>query len=274
MPLDRVIGIIGAGAMGEALATGVIRAGLVEPERLYVTDVRKERLDYLRAKLGVSPLSDNRQLVGASQVVILAVKPPIVAPVLEEIAPVITAAHTLISIAAGITLSFMEQHLPPGVPVVRVMPNTPCLVGAGASAFALGRYARSEDAALAREIFAAVGIAVEVPEDQLDIVTGLSGSGPAYVYLLIEALSDGAVRLGLPRHVAVQLAAQTVYGAAKMVLSTGEHPAALKDAVTTPGGTTAAGLFALEEAGVRAAFARAVERATRRAAELSKRGAK
>jgi len=267
---EKTIGIIGAGAMGEALATGIVRAGLVRPADLYISDVRQERLDGLRTRLGVTPLADNKQLVSVSRVVILAVKPPVVAPVLDEIAPALTSAHTLISIAAGITLAFIEERLPPGVPVVRVMPNTPCLVGAGASAFALGRYAQTEDARRAREILEAVGMAVEVPEEHLDIVTGLSGSGPAYAYLVIEALSDGAVRLGLPRQLAIRLAAQTLYGAAKMILSSEEHPARLKDAVTTPGGTTAAGLFALEEAGVRAAFARAVEQATRRAMELSK----
>ncbi|HAG06951.1 MAG: Pyrroline-5-carboxylate reductase [Clostridia bacterium 62_21] len=266
----KAIGIIGAGAMGEALATGIVRAGLVRPADLYMTDVRRERLDYLQTRLGITPLTDNKQLASISRVVILAVKPPVVGPVLGEVASALTPEHTVISIAAGVTLAFIEQRLAPGVPVVRVMPNTPCLVGAGASAFALGRYAQAEDAARAREVLEAVGIAVEVPEEHLDIVTGLSGSGPAYAYLVIEALSDGAVRLGLPRQVAVRLAAQTLYGAAKMVLSSEEHPARLRDAVTTPGGTTAAGLFALEEAGVRAAFARAVERATRRATELSK----
>ncbi|MEW5761669.1 MAG: pyrroline-5-carboxylate reductase [Bacillota bacterium] len=264
------IGIIGAGAMGEALATGIVNAGLVPARSLYLADVRKERLDYLHARLNITPVADNRELAGVSRVVILAVKPPVVARVLEEIAPALTAGHTLISIAAGITLSFIEQRVPPGVPVVRVMPNTPCLIGAGASAFALGKHAGAEDARRTREIFEAVGIAVEVPEAQLDIVTGLSGSGPAYVYLVIEALADGAVRLGLPREVAVRLAAQTLSGAARMVLTVGEHPARLRDAVTTPGGTTAAGLFALEEAAVRAAFARAVEQAARRATELSK----
>ena len=271
MPLRGLkIGLIGGGAMGGALAAGLVKSGQVPPTSVLVSDVAIERLRRLAEEYGVSTLQDNRRLSKETDIVLLAVKPDTILPVLKEIGSLLRPEQTVISIAAGVSLGFIEQHIPHPVPVVRVMPTTPCSVGAGASAYALGRNAGPRDAARVMAIFSAVGRVVEVKEELLDAVTGLSGSGPAYVYLFIEAMADGGVRMGLPRDVAVMLAAQTLLGAARMVLSGGMHPAELKDRVVTPGGTTAAGLLVLEERGVKAALIRAVEAATLRSRELTK----
>ena len=216
-------------------------------------------------------MSANAEVLAAADVVLLAVKPQMMASLLAEVRPAIQPRHLLVSIAAGVTLPQLASSLPPGTRTVRVMPNTPCLVGASASGFAKGPHATDADVELVATFFGAVGNAFPLAEHLLDAVTGLSGSGPAFVYLMIEAMADGGVRVGLPREVALQLAAQTVFGSAKMVLATGQHPAALKDAVASPGGTTIAGLHALERAGARAAFMDAVEAATKRAAELGQR---
>lgn len=263
------IGCLGGGAMGEALLTGVIEAGLVSPRDVFVTDVRNERTGYLKEKLGVNAAADNRRAASGADILILAVKPQVVASLLEEIAPDLVPEKSVISIAAGINTGFIEKFFDLPVPVVRVMPNTPCLVGAGASAVSPGKHAQKAHLDQAMAIFSAAGRAEVVPEQLLDVVTGLSGSGPAYMYLILEGLVDGAVRLGLPRSTALLLCAQTMLGAARMVLETGQHPAMLKDMVTTPGGTTIAGLFALEEGGMRGLLMEAVEAATRRSQELS-----
>jgi len=255
--------------MGEALLTGIVRAGLVLPRDIYVADVRRERLEYLAEKLGVNPAAGGASVAEAVDVIILAVKPQVVEAVMREIAPALTPEKTVISIAAGITADDIESFAGRPVPVVRVMPNTPCLVGAGASAVSAGRHAGAEHVEMALAIFGSAGRAVAVPESLLNAVTGLSGSGPAYMYLVLEGLVDGAVRQGLPRDVALVLCAQTMLGAARMVLETGEHPARLKDMVTTPGGTTIAGLAALEAGAVRGHLMKAVEAAVRRARELS-----
>jgi pyrroline-5-carboxylate reductase len=201
---------------------------------------------------------------------VLAVKPQSMKALLEEIRPLLTERHLIVSIAAGVSLRQLADGIGARRRLVRVMPNTPCLVGASASAYTPGEGATAEDAALVERLLKAVGVAFRVPENLLDAVTGLSGSGPAFVYLMIEALSDGGVRVGLPRDAAAALAAQTVLGAAKMVLETGSHPGVLKDQVASPGGTTIAGLHALERGGVRGAIMDAVEAATRRATELGK----
>jgi pyrroline-5-carboxylate reductase len=212
--------------------------------------------------------ADNLGVVKAARVVIIAVKPAQVAGLLQEIKGALTKDHLLVSIAAGVPLAKLEANVPAGTRVVRVMPNTPALVGAGASAFALGSAARAEDAGLVQELLSAVGYACQVSEPLLDAVTGLSGSGPAYVYQVIEALSDGGVAAGLPRDIATKLAAQTVLGSARMVLETGLHPGTLKDQVTSPGGTTIEGLHELEKAGVRAGFMNAVRAAAEKSRKL------
>lgn len=270
MPLrEHKIGFLGGGAMAEALITGLLRTGVVAPLNIYASDVNLKRLEYLEKNLGINVITDNTKVVKETDIVILSVKPNVIPLLLKEIAPAARRGQTFISIAAGVTIESIETCLNGPFPVVRVMPNTPCLVGEGASAVCAGKHAGREEVKKALAIFSAAGKAVEVQESLLDCVTGLSGSGPAYMYLILEGFIDGAVRLGLPRDIARVLITQTMLGASKMMLETGEHPAKLKDAVTTPSGTTMAGLYALEEGGVRAHLMKAVEAATRRSSELS-----
>lgn len=216
---------------------------------------------------GGDALESNAEVASNCDVLVLAVKPQQMSRAMSEITAATSDRHLVVSIAAGIKLATIAASLPKGR-LVRVMPNTPCLIGQGASAYALGRDATTQDAALVEQTLSAVGRWAAVDEKLLDAVTGLSGSGPAYAFVIIEALSDGGVRMGLPRDVATLLAAQTLRGAAEMLIASGEHPAVLKDQVASPGGTTIAGLQALEAGGLRAALMAAVETATRRAAEL------
>jgi pyrroline-5-carboxylate reductase len=264
------IGFLGTGQMATALAKGWLAAGLARADRLMGSDPLPQAREKFQAVTGARAVADNREVVAGDDVVVLAVKPQAMAKLLSEIRPVVTERHLIVSIAAGITLKQITDGLGPNLRVIRVMPNTPCLLGASASAFAPGENATADDAALAQRLLNAVGKACQLPENLLDAVTGLSGSGPAFVYVIIEALSDGGVRMGVPRDVASMLAAQTVLGAARMVLETGMHPGALKDAVASPGGTTIAGLHAMERGCVRGALIDAVEAATRRATELGK----
>ncbi|MDA8233391.1 MAG: pyrroline-5-carboxylate reductase [Clostridia bacterium] len=266
----KKIGFIGAGAMAEALLTGIVKAGLTQPENLCASDVSQERLAHLTDKLGVRKVESNNQLSTESEIIILAVKPQVVSGVLEDIRQVVKPGQVVVSIAAGITISTMEAILGQPVAVVRVMPNTPCLVGAGASALALGTHAGFAEESAVSAILGAVGKVVTIKENLLDSVTGLSGSGPAYMYVILEAFADAGVKVGLPRDVALTLAAQTMLGAAKMVLETGEHPGKLKDMVTTPGGTTINGLYALEKGNLRYTLMKAVKKAAERSAEMSK----
>jgi pyrroline-5-carboxylate reductase len=264
------IGFLGAGKMATALAQGWLRAGLVRADRVRASDPVATARSAFAEATGVQTLPGNRQVVADSDVVVLAVKPQQMTEVLQDIAPAVnTGRPLLVSIAAGVGLQAITHCLgASGCRLIRVMPNTPCLVGASASAYAAGPGATADDVALVARLFNAVGRAFAVPEKQLDAVTGLSGSGPAFVFVVIEALSDGGVRMGLPRELATQLAAQTVFGSAKLLLETGQHPSALKDMVASPAGTTIAGLHALERGGLRAALIDAVEAATRRSAEL------
>lgn len=261
---------IGGGNMGEALIKGLLTGLGVHPRDITATDVLPERCHYLHTTYGVTALTDNRQAVQTSAVVVLAVKPQVMAAVLEEIAPVVTSNHLVISIAAGITLQTLQGALGADRRVVRVMPNTPALVLAGAAGIAPGQAATQQDVTLVERIFNAVGRAVVVSDELMDVVTGLSGSGPAFIFALIEGLSDGGVLMGLSRQTATLLAAQTVLGAAKMVLETGKHPGELKDMVTSPAGTTIAGMQALESGGLRGLMMEAVRRATERSAALGR----
>lgn len=266
--LSQRVGFIGAGQMATALGQGLVRRGVVAADQVFASDPAAEARQRFHESTGGNVTADNHDVVRQSDVVILAVKPQQLLPVLDDLRGQVTARHLVVSIAAGVRLATLADRLGDGPRLVRVMPNTPCLVGFGASAYCLGPKAMPDDGQLVRQMFEAVGSAWEVEEKQLDAVTGLSGSGPAFVYVMIEALSDGGVRMGLPRVVATALAAQTVRGAAEMVLATGEHPAVLKERVTSPGGTTIAGLHAMEAAAFRGAVMAAVEAAARRSAEL------
>jgi pyrroline-5-carboxylate reductase len=261
------IGFLGAGKMATALAKGFIRAGLVTPSQVLASDNSEAACTAFTRETGARTSAFNPDVVTFARVLVLAVKPDQVGAVLSEVRARITEKQLVISIAAGVPLARLQDGLPSGTRVVRVMPNTPALLGASATAFALGKDAQPDDADLAMKLFSAVGLAVQVKEPLLDAVTGLSGSGPAYVYMVIEALSDGGVAAGLPRDVATRLAAQTVLGSARMVLETGRHPGALKDMVTSPGGTTIEGVHELEKGKLRGTLMNAV----RAAAEKSKR---
>jgi pyrroline-5-carboxylate reductase len=267
---DLRIGFLGAGKMATALARGWLGAGLASPSQLLASDLLPQAREAFSTATGSRTVSDNRQVLKESNLIVLAVKPQSLAALFAEIRPGVTSQHLLISLAAGFSLQRLEEGLGPGTRLVRVMPNTPCLVGAGTCAYSGAKGASAEDLALVDRLLQAVGRAFLVPENLLDAVTGLSGSGPAFVFVMIEALSDGGVRVGLSREVATALAAQTVLGAARMVLETGLHTGVLKDMVASPGGTTIAGLYALEKGGLRGVLMDAVEAATRRANELGK----
>lgn len=268
MKLTQTIGFLGTGNMAEALIKGLIAAGVVEPKQIHGSDPRRERCDELAARFGIHMTANNAEVVRAAEIVVLAVKPQILPKVLDEIAPHLRPSTLVISIAAGVPVSAIEPRLPEGTRVVRTMPNTPALVGAGATAIAAGQHAKDDDVEATRRIFDAVGMTVVLDESQLDAVTGLSGSGPAYVFLIIEALSDAGVKVGLSRYNAQALAAQTLLGSAKLLIETKEHPGRLKDMVTSPGGTAIAGLHTLEAGGLRTTLINAVEAATHRSREL------
>lgn len=256
--------------MATALARGFVACGLVEPSTIAASDPVPEAAERFSSETGGRMLPGNRQVAEAAEVLVLAVKPQQMPAVLAELRGSVSNQHLVISVAAGVPLATLAAGLGAGPRLVRVMPNTPCLIGEGASAFAAAATATPADRALVKQLLESVGRALEVDEKLLDAVTGLSGSGPAFAFVVVEALADGGVRMGLPRDVALQLAAQTVRGAAGMVLASGHHPAVLKDQVASPGGTTIAGLQALEAGGLRAALMAAVEAATRRSAELGR----
>ena len=254
--------------MATALARGFIRAGLVTGKQVTGSDPLPAARDAFKKESGASTVKTNTDVARASNVLILATKPDQTAAALGEIRDEFRREHLLISIAAGVPIAKLEAALPVGARVIRVMPNTPALIGESATAYALGKSATAADGVLAQKLFSAVGVAMQVKESLLDAVTGLSGSGPAYVYQFIEALSDGGVAAGLPRDVATKLAAQTVLGGAKMVLETGQHPGALKDMVTSPGGTTIEGLHELEKGKLRGTVISAVRAATEKSKKL------
>jgi len=265
---NKQVGILGTGNMGEALIHGLLYGHLCRPEQIFCSDVRAERLKAIREKYGVKSTSHNVEVVKQSDIVILAVKPQIMKPVVEEIAKYLDLSKLIISIAAGVPLDAIEACARKDLKLIRVMSNICVSVREGVSAIAGGKHALKEDLMMAKTIFDSVGKSLFIEEDLLDAVTGLSGSGPAYIFLIIDALADAGVKVGLSRDDALILAPQTVLGAAKMLIETGEHPGKLKDMVTSPGGTAIAGLHTLEEGGLRTTLINAVEVATQRSKAL------
>jgi pyrroline-5-carboxylate reductase len=263
------LAVIGAGKMGETLISSWLAAGVVVPQGVVATAHHGPRLEQLAQHFGIRSTLNNREAVAASDVILLCVKPQVAESVLAEIREVLTPRHLLLSIVAGLTTTMIEAQLGEiAVPVVRAMPNTPSRVGHGMTAVCGGRHALAEHLELGNALFARLGRSLVLEEKYFDAVTGLSASGPAFLYIVIEALAEGGVKVGLPRKVATELAAQTCLGAGHMVLETGDHPALLKDEVTTPGGCTMEGILALEAGGLRVTLINAVVEARRRAAEL------
>jgi pyrroline-5-carboxylate reductase len=267
MHIDRKLGFIGVGNIGEALVKGLLAVGAAKPEQIWVSTRRKERVEEIKKVYGVHAGS-NADVAREAEVVVLAVKPQILDQVLRGISHELSHEKLIISVAAGVPIAALERRLHPPMRIVRAMPNTPATVGAGATAIAAGEHATDADLALATSLFDSVGMTVQLEESQLDAVTGLSGSGPAYLFLIIEALADAGVKVGLSRRASLQLAAQTVLGSAKLLIQSGQHPGVLKDMVTSPGGTAIAGLHTLEAGGLRNVLMNAVEAATRRSREL------
>ncbi len=263
------IGFLGGGRMAEALVRGILQGGLVTADDIHVVDPDSGRCRLMEDTYKITASTEYTP-VWDCDIIILAVKPQVMGILLDECRDHIQPKHLLVSIAAGIPLEFMEQRLAEGCRVVRVMPNTPALVLAGASALSPGKAVSDDDLALARQIFDAVGISVVLAESYLDAVTGLSGSGPAYVFAFLESLIEAGLKVGLARDDAEKLAQQTILGSVQLAVETGEHPAQLKAMVTSPGGTTIAGLHELEKAGFKAGIMNAVEAATHRSRELGK----
>ena len=268
--IGKRIGFIGAGQMGSALIRGFLEKGLFTQDEICASDPSEDRRSFMKKECGVRVFSSNKDTMKRSDIVLLAVKPQVMEQVLRDIKEHLEGRHLICSIAAGVTTEFIESRLIDGVRVVRVMPNTPSLIHQGAAAICKGTHATDHDLAICVEMFESVGIAVGVPEALMDAVTGLSGSGPAYCFRFVEALTEGGVMEGLPREVAQRLAVQTVIGAAILVSSSSKHPAELEAMVTSPGGTTIQGLFALEKNGFSGAVMEAVSRATKRSRELGK----
>jgi pyrroline-5-carboxylate reductase len=267
---NKKLAVVGAGHMGTALIGGMLRAKLLPAKNVIASRRGEEALEELRRKWRIHALSDNKKAVAQADVVMLAVKPQMAAQVLAEIAPFVKPHTLIISIMAGITTQTISRKLKTDCPVVRAMPNTPALVEAGATAICAGAHAKDADMALAESVFASVGTVVRLPETAMDAVTGLSGSGPVYLFMVIEAMIDGGVKMGIPRQIAAKLAAQTVFGAAKLVIETGKHPAILKDEVTTPGGTAIQAIHSLEANGLRSVLIDAIVAASQRSAEISR----
>jgi pyrroline-5-carboxylate reductase len=269
---NKKIGFIGGGNMAEALIKGLVSASFIEAKNIFASEPSQSKRDALHAAYKIKVTGDNRELTKKCDIIILAVKPQILKEVLADIGSLVNSGKLVISVAAGVPISIIDESLRGDTndkfSVVRTMPNTPALVQEGVTAIASGKNVTKMDVKIAHRIFEAVGCTVDVEEDQLDAVTGLSGSGPAYIFMLIESLSDAGVKMGLSREVANTLTIQTVLGAAKLARETGKHPGELKDMVTSPAGTTIAGLHALEEGGLRTTMMNAVEDATLRSREL------
>jgi pyrroline-5-carboxylate reductase len=264
----KKLALVGAGKIGEALLSGILSSQLVPVSNVVATDADQTRADYIGEKYGVKTYTNNRQAVTGADLVLLCVMPQRVRDVLREVRKAVRKDTLVISVAASVRTALIERELDRGVRVIRVMPNTPCLIRQGMSALCRGKYASDEDLQVAQAVFASMGRTVVVDERHMDTITGLSASGPAYVYMIIESLAEAGVKLGLPRELSTELSAQTLLGSAAMVLHTGEHPAKLKDVVTTPAGCTIDGLLELEEGGLRVTLIKAVVRAAERAKEL------
>ena len=268
MKLDTSVALIGAGKLGESLVRGLIDAGTVDAARVTVTAAHRSRPERLAQELGVHAGASNREAAKGAGLVIIAVKPQQVGAVLEDLRGTLEPTQLLVSVAASVGTTFIESKLRGPIPVVRAMPNTPALIRCGMTAIAPGSHARDEHLSMARSVFNAVGRTVVVDEKHMDAITGLSASGPAFIYIVIESLAEGGVKVGLPRDLAIELAAQTVLGAGAMVIQTGQHPALLKDQVTTPAGCTIDGILKLEEGGLRVTLIKAVVEAAERAKQL------
>jgi pyrroline-5-carboxylate reductase len=265
---DKKLAVLGAGKLGGILLRAYLKQELFSPKRVTATVKHGEKASALSRELGVSVTTENRKAVHGADIVLLGVKPQVVGDVLKEIAPELSERTLVISVAASVPTSYIEQRLGEKVPVVRAMPNTPSAVGCGMTGICRGAHAGAEHLEMARAMFNAVGRTVVVDEKNMDAVTGLSASGPAFAYIILESLAEAGVKVGLPRDVATLLAAQTMKGAASVVLETGDHPALLKDAVTTPAGCTIDGIMELEEGKLRVTLIKAVVKATSRAGEL------
>jgi pyrroline-5-carboxylate reductase len=268
LPQVRVA-VLGAGKMGGILLQAFLKENLFAPDQIHATRTKAESALALSTQWGVDVGTNNLQAASRSDLILIAVKPFQVPDLIAEIRPALTKDKTIVSIAASVKTRSIEEAAGIEIGVIRAMPNTPSALGAGVAALCRGRFVSDRQMELAQRIFETVGRTVTVEEKHMDAVTGLSGSGPAYIYIIIEALAEAGVKVGLPRDIATQLAAQTAYGAAKMVLETGYHPALLKDAVTTPAGCTIDGILELEEGGLRVTLIKAVMRATERARQLA-----
>ncbi len=266
--LDRRLAVLGAGKIGGILLRAFLEQKLVQPKRVHATVRHAEKARVLAKQLGIEASTDNRAAVRGADIVLLAVKPQAVREVLEEIKPEMKPGKLIVSVVASVPTQLMEKYLGLDAPVVRAMPNTPCAIGCGMTGLAKGVHAGKEHLEIAQAMFEAVGRVVVVDEKQIDAVTGLSASGTAFIYIILESLAEGGVKVGLPRDISTLLAAQTMMGAARMVLDTGDHPALLKDAVTTPAGSTMDGILELEDGKVRVTLIKAVMKATQRAKEL------
>jgi pyrroline-5-carboxylate reductase len=265
---DKKIGIIGAGNMGEALISGLVHSRSSIPENIIIADIRKDKLRAVKEAYGVATTGNNLNVVDASEIVVYAVKPQIMASVLRETASTLDMTKVIISIAAGVPRTAIESCLNKDLRLIRVMPNIPASVREGAAAIAAGKHVLKDDLKIAKAVFDSVGKSVIIEEELMDAITGLSGSGPAYIFLIVDAFADAGVKMGLSREDALFLSTQTILGAAKMLMETHEHPGRLKDRVTSPGGTAIAGLHTLEQGGLRTTLINAVETATRRSKEL------
>ena len=265
---SKRLAVLGAGKIGGILLRAFLEQKLVQPKRVHATVRHAEKARSLAKQLGITASTDNRAAAHGADIILLAVKPQAVKEILEEIKPEMKPGKLIVSVVASVTTQLMEKQLGMDLPVIRAMPNTPCAIGCGMTGIAKGIHAGKEHLEIARAMFEAVGRVVDVDEKQIDAVTGLSASGTAFIFIILESLAEGGVKVGLPRDVSTLLAAQTMMGAARMVLDTGDHPALLKDAVTTPAGSTVDGILELEDGKLRVTLIKAVMKATQRAKEL------